>query len=249
LTAAIQTLSLFQSALINLQVCDFRPMLPFLCSTPLAGDFLNLLIKQKVESISTLALSDDQTERLKLFLFQEDRRISSLSELVKHFLEKEGSSSKWNIKNDTEKMDEFWTFCSNSLLKDSDEADALPTAVLEVLMKCSLDSRREIVSSIVLCGGTSEIIGGVEFLSALQFRARSSQRFNHLTAALKWANFVPYFGKASGISFAGAAFLLTEHGASIPRISHSSFLQNGGVVPDWTCLLSYKEPKDEDLDC
>lgn len=112
---------------------------------------------------------------------------------------------------------------------------SLPTMILDSLMACPIDTRRQLAANIVLVGGTVMVPG---------FEARLFQELRHLlgqepyTSRLKVADFRLHANpaKANCMCWAGASIFGATDAISTRSFTKESFLKDGSAIPDWSDL-------------
>ncbi|XP_012284801.1 actin-related protein 10 [Orussus abietinus] len=117
--------------------------------------------------------------------------------------------------------------------RDNDNL-SIPTMILDAIVKCSIDSRRELAENILLIGGTTMAKG---FVSRLKTELLTLLRSNLYSEKLKLTTFKFHTApsKPNYTAWLGGAIFGT---ADLPSryITKENYLQLNRV-PDWVCLV------------
>ena len=123
--------------------------------------------------------------------------------------------------------------CERLFEQDNDRM-SVSTMVLDSLLECPLDSRKELAANIVIVGGTSMIKG---------FKARLFQELKHLLTKEPYCSrlFVEEFklhkapGKANFSSWVGASIFGATDAIGTRSFSRENYFKDKSV-PDWSNL-------------
>ncbi|ESN97352.1 hypothetical protein HELRODRAFT_187347 [Helobdella robusta] len=133
------------------------------------------------------------------------------------------------------------------LLFDRDDGDiSLVTLIINSILKCPIDTRRELMENIVLMGGTTMLPG---------FKARV---MNELKATVQEARYKEKFGKESVFKMhtapckenctgwlGGALFGTLEIVLGVRSLTQEQYLSSNKHIPDWCYLTDHDEVVDD----
>jgi len=120
------------------------------------------------------------------------------------------------------------------LFEQDNDRMSVATMVLDALLECPIDTRRELAANLVIVGGTSMITG---------FKARLFQELNHLLSKEPYASRLhvdefklhPAPGKANFSSWAGASIFGATDAIGTRSFTRENYLKDKSV-PDWSNL-------------
>ncbi|KAG0215105.1 hypothetical protein BGX28_000810 [Mortierella sp. GBA30] len=170
----------------KLQIYAFRPMTPFIRTTPRAGKFLSAHLKQLLREKCPISLVDNPTD---LRIIPEGMLTSAFLENIKTRLlfaspliitakdnvnEEEMNNNFRDVSTSSEVHVEVWLEeeqargilaipgwirerASECLFNGDEDAESLTDIILESILKSPSDLRRPLISSMLLIGGTAQL--------------------------------------------------------------------------------------------
>ncbi len=109
----------------------------------------------------------------------------------------------------------------------------IPTLIIDAILKCSVDSRRQLASNIVLIGGTSMLPG---FRHRLLMELRSLAKSNRYESKLHFDEFKFHNNPccANYSSWLGAAIFASTDIVSTRSVTLDQYLKNNQTISDWS---------------
>lgn len=206
------------------------------------GDFV------KVEALNLSSLDRDVVEDIKVRLcfvtelnrgqqIQQIRNDASSVSGLSSFLKKSVPDATYSICDDTVLRIDGQTRESTCevLFEQDNDRMSVSTMILDALLECPIDTRRELAQNVILVGGTTMILG---------FKARLFQELQHLltTEGYKDKLLIDDFrlhvplAKANYACWAGASIFGATDAISTRSFTRETYLKDNKAIPDWANL-------------
>lgn len=218
------------SETIVLPVYEGRALIPCIKFS----SFSSKTIDQQITTLlatSEIENDPESIEDLKIRLFQTTETEEKILNLIKNLF------SNDQIPTIEKTLGDWWREVTKSFY-DLQSEESVPFLLLQSLLKCNIDIRKELASSILFTGGNSHVIETTDFLHELQRLLSSEDRFQSLGPLYKLLDIIDHSHQPILMPWIGAS-LIGSLELKFDEITREKWIEMNGVAKDWSSISHY----------